>query len=114
MICESDLLDPVLEKCSVSASACGTILVTGLDSIKTVSKQELGGRKVLIIAVVDMSELREVELLLENVVCPELYVEPEFELRSVLTLLVAKGGRHEKVALIFAVLSWFDKARKSS
>ena len=32
----------------------------------------------------------------------------------VLTLLVARGGRQEKVALILAVLSWLDISRKSS
>jgi len=55
---------------SVSLSACGTILVTGLLPRKTVSKQELGGKKVLMTAVVDMSGVSddvlgvEVELLL--------------------------------------------------
>jgi len=43
--------------------------VTGLDSMKTVSKQELGGRKVRMMAVVDMSGVRAVEVLvLERVV----------------------------------------------
>jgi len=65
------------------------------------------------IAVVDMSGDREVELLvLEKVVCPR--VEHEFELELVLTLLVARGGRQEKVALILAVLSWLDIIWKSS
>ena len=67
---------------------------------KTVSKQELGGRNVLMTAVVDMSGDRD-----------ELFgVEHE----SVLTLLVASGGRHVNVALILAVRSWFVISRKSS
>ena len=40
-------------------------------------------------------------------------VEQEL-LESVLTLLVARGGMQEKVALILAVLSWFDINKKSS
>ena len=36
------------------------------------------------------------------------------ELLFVFTLLVAKGGRQENVALIFAVLSWLDIIIKSS
>ena len=47
--------DAYLEMCRVSLSAWGTILVTGLLPRKTVSKQELGGRNVFMIAVVDMS-----------------------------------------------------------
>ena len=90
---------------SVSVSAWGTILVTGLLPRNTVSKQELGGRKVFMMAVVDMSgdkaELFGVRL--------ELLV-----LLLVLTLLVASGGRQEKVALILAVLSWLDMSMKSS
>jgi len=112
---ERERLDPDLEKWRVSVSAWGTILVTGLDSMKTVSKQEFGGRNVRMMAVVDMSGVREVELLvLEKVVWPDWRVEQELELLLVLTLLVARGGRQEKVALIFAVLSWLDNVMKSS
>ena len=112
---DRERLDPDLEKWRVSVSACGTILVTGLDSMKTVSKQELGGRKVRMMAVVDMSGVMEVELLvLEKVVWPDWKVEQELELLLVLTLLVARGGRQVKVALIFAVLSWLDIVMKSS
>ena len=71
---------------------------------KTVSKQELGGRNVFMMAVVDMSGDRA-ELL---------GVRLELLLLLVLTLLVARGGRQENVALILAVLSWFDIRRKSS
>ena len=70
--------------------------MTGLLPRKTVSKQELGGRNVFMMAVVDMSGDRE----------DVFGVEPEvMELFCVLTLLVAKGGRQLKVALILAVLS---------
>lgn len=66
-------------------------------------------------AVVDISGVREVEvLLLDRVVCPDWKVEAELVLLLVLTLLVARGGRQEKVALILAVLSWFDIIIKSS
>ena len=41
-------------------------------------------------------------------------VRLELLLLLVLTLLVARGGRQEKVALILAVLSWLDIRRKSS
>ena len=47
------------ERCSTSESDWGTILVTGEDSMKTVSKQVLGGRKFLMMAVADMSGERE-------------------------------------------------------
>ena len=77
--------------------------MTGLLPRKTVSKQELGGSSVLMTAVVDRSGDRE----------EVLGVEQEL-LESVLTLLVASGGMQEKVALIFAVLSWFDINKKSS
>ena len=90
---------------SVSVSAWGTILVTGLLPRNTVSKQELGGRKVFMMAVVDMSGDKE-ELFGVRL---ELLV-----LLLVLTLLVASGGRQEKVALILAVLSWLDMSMKSS
>jgi len=64
-------------------------------------------------AVVDMSGDKEVELfVLDKVVCPS--VEHELELEFALTLLVARGGRQEKVALILAVLSWLDITWKSS
>ena len=88
----------------VSVSACGTILVTGLLPRNTVSKQEFGGRKVFMMAVVDMSG-DSMELL---------GVRLELLLLLVFTLLVARGGRQEKVALILAVLSWLDIRRKSS
>ena len=71
-----------LEICSVSLSAWGTILVTGLLPRKTVSKQELGGRNVLMTAVVDMSGDSEEVLGVEQLVL----------LLLVLTLLVASGG----------------------
>ena len=77
--------------------------MTGLLPRKTVSKQELGGSSVLMTAVVDRSGDRE----------EVLGVEQEL-LESVLTLLVARGGMQEKVALILAVLSWFDINKKSS
>ena len=77
--------------------------MTGLLPRKTVSKQELGGSSVLMTAVVDRSGDKE----------EVLGVEQEL-LESVLTLLVASGGMQEKVALIFAVLSWFDINKKSS
>ena len=89
----------------VSLSACGTILVTGLLPRKTVSKQELGGRNVLITAVVDMSGDSEEVLVVLGV---------ELALLPVFTLLVARGGRQEKVCLILAVLSWLVIKRKSS
>lgn len=83
--------------------------------MKTVSKHEFGGRKVLMIAVVDMSGVRDVDVfVLDRVVCPDWKVEPELELLLFLTLLVARGGRQEKVALILAVLSWLDIIMKSS
>ena len=41
-------------------------------------------------------------------------VRLELLLLLVLTLLVARGGRQENVALILAVLSWLDIRRKSS
>ena len=67
------------------------------------------------IAVVDMSGVREVDVfVLDSVVCPDWKVEPELELLLFLTLLVARGGRQEKVALILAVLSWLDIIMKSS
>jgi len=66
-------------------------------------------------AVVDMSGVREVDVfVLDRVVCPDWKVEPELELMLFLTLLVARGGRQEKVALILAVLSWLDIIMKSS
>ena len=77
--------------------------MTGLLPRKTVSKQELGGSSVLMTAVVDRSGDKE----------EVLGVEQEL-LESVLTLLVARGGMQEKVALILAVLSWFDINKKSS
>ena len=92
--------------CRVSLSACGTILVTGLLPRKTVSKHEFGGRKVLMMAVVDMSGDSELELGVEL----ELLLLPV----PALTLLVARGGRQEKVALILAVLSWLLISRNSS
>jgi len=66
-------------------------------------------------AVVDMSGVSEVEVLvLDRVVCPDWKVDPELELLLFLTLLVARGGRQENVALILAVLSWLDIIMKSS
>ena len=72
---------------------------------KTVSKQELGGRNVLMTAVVDMSGDSEEVFVVLGV---------ELALLPVFTLLVARGGRHVKVCLILAVLSWFVIRRKSS
>ena len=57
-------------------------------------------------AVVDMSGDSELELGVEL----ELLLLPV----PVLTLLVARGGRQEKVALILAVLSWLLISRNSS
>ena len=56
-------------------------------------------------AVVDMSGDSEEVLVVLGV---------ELVLLPVLTLLVARGGRQEKVCLILAVLSWLDMSRKSS
>ena len=129
-----------LWRCSVSFSFCGTILVMGLSSMKAVSKHVLGGRKVLMMAVADMSGERtepvplplpgyirwsdsinhssiKLKITQNNKILPSNDIDcPQVELLlfPVFPLLVDRGGRTSNVCLILAIRSWLDIKRISS
>ena len=111
LMCASECCEEDLERCSTSELDWGTILVTGELSMKTVSKQVLGGRKFRIMAVVDISEVNlgvievlvasgerdEDPLLEKNVELEELEVMLEELVVEPFILEVASGGSTEKV-----------------
>lgn len=108
---ERECWEEDLERCKTSELDWGTILVTGELSMNTVSKQVFGGKKFLMIAVVDISDVslgvvdvldmsgeREEEPLLEkNVELDEFEVMFEEFVLEPFILEVASGGRTEKV-----------------
>ena len=111
-MCESECCEDERERCKISELDWGTILVTGELSMKTVSKQVFGGKKFLMIAVVDISDVsrgvvpdvldtsgeREEEPLLEkNVELDEFEVMLDEFVLEPFMLEVASGGRTEKV-----------------
>ena len=110
-MCASECCEEDLERCSTSELDWGTILVTGELSMKTVSKQVLGGRKFRIMAVVDISEVNlgvikvnvasgerdEDPLLEKNVELEELEVMLDELVVEPFILEVASGGSTEKV-----------------
>ena len=75
--------------------------------MKTVSKQVFGGRKFLMMAVLDMSGDREAEVELKKVELEELEVRLD-ELVEPFWLEVARGGSTEKVARMRATRSWCE------
>jgi len=111
VICESECCEEERERCNTSELDWGTILVTGELSMNTVSKQVLGGKKFLMIAVVDISDVnrgvvdvldtsgeREEEPLLEkNVELDEFEVMLDELVLEPFILEVARGGSTEKV-----------------
>lgn len=111
LICESECCEDDRERCKTSELDWGTILVTGELSMNTVSKQVFGGKKFLMIAVVDISDVsrgvpdvldtsgeREDEPLFEkNVEFEELDVMLDEFVLEPFILEVASGGRTENV-----------------
>lgn len=111
LICESECWEDERERCKTSELDWGTILVTGELSMNTVSKQVFGGKKFLMIAVVDISDVsrgvpdvldtsgeREEEPLFEkNVEFDEFEVMLDEFVLEPFILEVASGGRTEKV-----------------
>ena len=61
LICESECCEDDRERCKTSELDWGTILVTGELSMNTVSKQVFGGKKFLMIAVVDISDAAAID-----------------------------------------------------